>query len=1103
MLKIIKPVSLILLTGALCTATNVHAVASSEPRTTEITQQKAKLTGVVEDALGPITGASVLVKGTTNGNITDIEGNFTLEDVSKGATIVVSFVGYIPQEIKYTGQPSLKVMLVEDTQQLGEVVVMGYGGVQKAKTLTAAATVVKVDQIAKLPVTTIGEGLGGRVTGVVTQQSSGAPGENTKIWIRGGSKILYVIDDVVMETAQGEVFFNRMRPDDIASMTILKDASATAVYGPRANDGVVVIQTKRGQNGAPEITFNQKVSIMTPSYRPKGMTPYEYAQARNEVAFANFQENPTFNNEQMAKYYMGHLNQQGRNRTDIARLVNEKYGYNYTESQINGFFDPYISQGDNIEDYYQNNDPWDMFNHTQPMYQTNMSIRGGGERVNYYSSLGYLNQKGISDSFGYEQINVILNTDAYLLNDKSLKFTLNVNGSTATKNKPAEGEKVFNSAMYGNWMPTRPAQWSTGKRRAGSVESLLNTGFDNTSDYRLQLNAGLKWNLPWVQGLAVEAKVNYNTSYNMNKKFSHNEEEVYGNPVATEFNTYNKDAANLYQGWANYRLTTGILQADYARSFGKHNLAAMVNYQSQVRNRNWTDAQMKGYPTTFVPQLGHGEKWDYTKGSEENWGSASYIGRVSYDYDSKYMIQYSANYNGSLSYSPAKRWGFFQAVSAGWMVSEEAFFKGFVNSDILNMFKIRGGYGIVGGEIGAPFDFMNQYAQTQDGDKNIYRILLGDNMASNSAWSEYKVASDLTWSKSRQISGGIDFEMFKGRLSGSLDTYLYMNHGDKMNMNVELIRTDILGMPNIPQINAPFETNRKGGIEFSLNWQDKIGEVGYRVGVNYSYWDQRVTRHPTKSTTWYYNVKDNIGMRNMHPVYTTGLVSHGLYGAWSELYSSVLYGGHGGDANIAPGSFRVEDLNHDGRIDIGSGADQKRLNFPGTTPLTQYGVTLGADWRGFDIELFFQGATNVSGAMPSPFRSSEAYMWNYGQYGYLNSYLPSNPNLDAPLPIPAGTGFGYTYVDAWAFDASYLKLKNISVRYDMKRYLLKRTSVIKGLDLSFVVTNAFTWTKKSYPLKGLQDPEFITSGGNIYSAGGVLGSYPTQRSYTLGVTVTL
>lgn len=1102
MLKNIKSVGLLLLAAACYSGGNVCASEIRATEKTDITQQKQKVSGIVEDALGPIIGASVFVKGTTNGTVTDMDGNFTLE-ISNGETVVISYIGYATKEVKYTGQPSLNVKLEEDTQAIGEVVVMGYGGVQKAKTLTAAATVVKVDQIAKLPVTTISEGLGGRVTGVVTQQSSGAPGETTKIWIRGGNKILYVIDDVVMETAQGEIFFNRLRPDDIASMTILKDASATAVYGPRANDGVVVIQTKRGQDGAPEITFNQKVSIMTPSYRPKGMSSYEYAQARNEAAFANFQENPTFNNIEMSKYYMGHLNQLGKSRQEIMNMVNEKYGMSYSLQDINDLFDPYVTQGGNIEDYYQTYDPWDMFNHTQPMYQTNLSIRGGGERVKYYSSLGYLNQKGVSSTFGYEQVNVILNTDAYLLNDKSLKFTLNINGSTASKDKPAEGEGIFNSAMYGNWMPNRPPQWSTGKPRSGSVDTRLNTGFNNTDDYRLQLNAGLKWSLPWVPGLSVEAKVNYNTSYSMNKNFSHNYERVYGNPAATEFTSFNKDASTLYQAWENYKLITGIFQADYTRSFGKHNLSAMVNYQSQKRNRHWTNVTMKGYPTTFVPQIGVGETKHATGGSEENWGSASYIGRITYDYANKYMIQYSANYNGSLSYSPDKRWGFFQAVSAGWVLSEETFFKELINPDILSMFKIRGGFGIVGGEIGDPFDFMTQYALTQNQDKKIYKILLGENMSNNSAWSEYQVASDLTWSKSRQISAGVDFEMFKGRLNGAFDTYLYFNHGDKMNMSVDLIRTDILGMPNIPQINAPFETNRKGGIEFSLNWQDKIGEVGYRVGVNYSYWDQRVTRHPNKSTNWYYNVKDNLGMRSMHPVYTTGLVSQGLFGSWDELYNSVLYGGHGGDANITLGSFHVQDLNHDGRIDIGAGADQKRLNTPGTTPLTQYGITLGADWRGFDVELFFQGAANVSGAMPSPFRSSEAYMWNYGQYGYLNSYLPSNPDLNAALPIPAGTGFGYTYVDFWAFDASYVKLKNISVRYDLKHYLLKNVNVIKGLDLSFVVTNAFTWTKSSYPLKGLQDPEFITSGGNIYSNGGTLGSYPTQRSYTLGVTVTL
>lgn len=334
MLKIMKSVGLLLLAGALCSSGNLYASEKKTTEKTDITQQKQTVKGVVEDALGPVIGASVFVKGTTNGTVTDLDGNFSL-DVAKGDVIVISYIGYITKEIKYTGQPALNVLLEEDAQKLGEVVVMGYGGVQKAKTLTASATIVKVDQIAKLPVTSISEGLGGRVTGVVTQQASGAPGETTKIWIRGGSKILYVIDDVVMETDQGEVFFNRLRPDDIASMTILKDASATAVYGPRANDGVVVVTTKRGQEGAVDITFNQKVSIMTPSYRAKGMSTYDYAKARNDVAFAAYQENPEYNTEKMSKYYTGYLNQKGTSRNDIVNLVNQAYGTNYTLNQIN------------------------------------------------------------------------------------------------------------------------------------------------------------------------------------------------------------------------------------------------------------------------------------------------------------------------------------------------------------------------------------------------------------------------------------------------------------------------------------------------------------------------------------------------------------------------------------------------------------------------------------------------------------------------------------------------------------------------------------------------------------------------------------------------
>ena len=502
--------------------------------------QNLTVQGTVTDEKNePVIGASVKVQGTSLGASTNLDGKFTIANVPSKATLNISYVGMKTQIIPVNGRAKIDVVLQDDAKSLGEVVITGYGGVQKAKTMTASAATVKVAELAKLPVTSMSEGLGGRVTGVITQQSSGTPGENVRIWIRGGENILYVIDDVVMESAQGNAFFNRLRPDDIASMSILKDASATAVYGPRAANGVVVIATKRGGDSAPVITLNQKVSIMTPSYRPKGLTPYEYALQRSEVEFASFQESPTFNNVELGKYYMGDLWQKGYSREDIMKMVNEKYKSNYTIGEINDLFDPFKTQGKNIQDYYSFNDPWNMFNHTQPMYQTNVSLRGGSDRIKYYSSLGYMNQKGISKTYNYEQVNFVLNTDAFLLKDKSLKFIFNVNGNTSNQKKPAGGDGIFTNAMYGDWMPRRPAQWSTGLPRKGSVESLLVNGFNNTEAYRFQMNSGLKWNLPWIEGLSATSTVNFTTTYNTNRVFNYDEENVYNAPYSTSFSNYN------------------------------------------------------------------------------------------------------------------------------------------------------------------------------------------------------------------------------------------------------------------------------------------------------------------------------------------------------------------------------------------------------------------------------------------------------------------------------------------------------------------------------------------------------------------------------------
>lgn len=1057
-----------------------------------IISQKQKATGTVLDQNGdPLIGVNVTVVGTTDGTITDIDGKYSVT-AKPGNTIRFSYIGYKPVEVKYNGK-DLVVKMEEDSEALEEVVVTGYGGVQKAKTLTASAVNVKMESIAKLPVTSVSDGLGGRVTGITSQSKSGAPGETTKIWIRGGDKILYVIDDVVMETDQGEIFFNRLRPDDIASMSVLKDASATAIYGPRANDGVIVVNTKRGTAGQVDIVVNQKLSIMTPSYRPKVMSTWDYANTKNELYAASFMENPAYNDTEMSKYYMGHLNQQGKSRQEILGLVNDKYGLGYTMDEINDLFNPYVTQGGDIENYYQTYDPWDFFKHTQPMSQTNVSVRGGSERVRYYSSLGYLTQKGISDSFGYDQYNAMINSESFLLKDKSLRFTLNLNGIMSDMKRPAAGDNVFNEALFANSdKPNRPQNWTTGLNRAGGPDAMLRTGFNDTHDYRLQASTSLRWELPWVKGLAISGSVNFNTSYTMNKAFSHDQEDVFSNPSSTKPNNYNPDNANVSQSWNNYLLSTGIIQAEYNRSFGKHNLSAMANYQSQNRTQNSTSVKAKGYPTTFVPQIESGTTFVSKSGSEVKWASSSYIGRASYDYAGKYLLQYSLSYNGTLNFSPKKRWGLFQAISGGWVLTEEHFIKSILNKDILNMIKIRAGYGIVGDDNGTkPFSYMNQYKQTSS------NVLFGENMAANAAWYESLVANDLKWSSSRQFSAGVDFALLRDRLSGSIDTYLYKNNGDPMNMNQDLIYTPILGMPNTPQINAPYETTRKGGFEIALNWNDRIGDFFYRVGGTYSFWDKRVTRHTSKSTDWYYRGLDNIGNRNMQEVYYASWVTDGLFGSLDEMYNSYLHFSR----NHNTGTFKMQDLNGDGILNIGDYAWNNRA---GTTPLSLYGITLGGQWKGFDFEIFFQGAANVTGSMPSPMRSQQDFYWNYGKYFFQESYLPSNGNVDAnlPLPVNSGQGWGYNFVDRWVYDASYFKLKNISFRYDLKRDVLKNVDFIKGLDVSFIINNVYTWVNGNYPLKGMSDPEYIPT-ESIWGSSGKLGGYPTQRSYTLGLTLTL
>ena len=829
--------------------------------------------------------------------------------------------------------------------------------------------------------------------------------------------------------------------------------------------------------------------MMTPSYKFKSMDTWDYVNKKNELYAASMAESPAYNATEMSKYYMYHLSSQGYGRQEITDMVNQKYGLGYTLNDINDYFNPLKTQGGDIENYYGNYDPWDWFDHVQPMSQTNVSVRGGSERVRYYSSLGYMNQSGISDSYNYEQYNAIVNTDAYLLKDKSLKFTLNLNGVMAKNKKPYGGDNIFNNVLIeDNEMNNIPRNWTTGLERANSLDARLRTGFNNTDDYRLQSSIGLKWSLPWVEGLSVGTSVNFNYSNSMNKTFEHPQIGVYGAPYSTQENSYNPNSAKLSQTWNNYSLTTGIVQADYVRSFGKHNLSAMLNYTSQKRRTNSTMAKKYGYPAIYNTQIEGGSTMDSMNGNEGLWGSASLVGRVTYDYDSKYMLQLSANYNGSLCYHPDKRWGFFYAASAGWMLTEETFIKDILNTDLINSFKIRAGYGIVGNELSDPFSYMNQYGL----DKT---ILLGENMGSSSAWTETNVSSNLTWGESQQISGGVDFSLLKDRLSGSFDTYLYLDKGDEIDMNPELTYTPILGLPNTPKMNAPYVTTHKGGVEFSLNWNDRIGDFTYRIGANYTHWEEVSVRHADKSTDYYYANLNDLGVNAHAQTYSISWQTNGIFTSYDDMYNSYLHF----KRNHTLGTFRMEDRNGDGVLGI---ADYAYNESGGLTPQTLYGITLGMGWKDFSFEVFFQGASSVSGDVTSPARSQQDYYWKYGKYLFQESYTPSNPITNKlPLPTNSSYGWGYNYVDVWGYDASYLKLKNISVSYDLKRRVLKNVDYIKGLSINFIANNVCTWVKKSNPFSNMTDPEYLPA--NSIWGGNKLGSYPTQRSFTLSATLTL
>ena len=728
---------------------------------------KVRVKGHVSDVNQELLiGVSIQEKGTSNGIITDVNGGFSLE-VSPKATLVVSYVGYATQEFPIKNQTDFDIVLQEDAQLLNEVVVVGYG-TQKKGNLTGAIASIKSDEILTTTHSSLAQNLQGKVAGLQIRQQSGEPGSfDNMISIRGFGTPLYVIDGIPRD-GSGE--FQRLNPTDIESISILKDASA-AIYGLNAANGVILVTTKKGQKGKPRFNYSGVFGWQKPTDVPEMMNAGQFMDIKNEASI-NAGGEPILTKEELMKWKEG---APGYESTDW-----------YDEAMKGSAF----------------------------QQQHNFSVTGGSENVDFFFSLGYLTDNGIvkNDGFDYEKYTFRSNLSAKL--SKHLTAEVLIGGRYDTKKTPRFTFFDIFKATRAAWPTERP--FANNNPDYPSKVFLDNNpvamsdpdivGYSQTNNKALQTTASVKYDVPFVQGLQIKATGAYDSNMYMGKN-AHRSYDVF--TYASETDTYLKQTigapAYINNSYDDHNKLVLQAQVSYQRLFNKrHNVGVTLVYeQSKYWYRN--SSLHRDYDFYTNDQVDQGSVNNMKNGGyETEEASMSYIGRFTYDYMSRYLVEFAFREDGSYRYAPGARWGFFPVVSVGYRISEEKFIKD--NLTFIDNLKLRASYGTVGENTGEPFQYVQGFSTTGGGGYSFV-----DGVYTGGAASPGIINPNLTWLKSKTLNIGIDVGLFKGLLNFEMDLYQRDRKGLLAKRNLSLPNTFGGSLPD-ENINS----DRVRGIDLSL-----------------------------------------------------------------------------------------------------------------------------------------------------------------------------------------------------------------------------------------------------------------------------------------------
>ena len=968
--------------------------------------QQITVQGVVKDQTGEtVIGASVMEKGTTNGTITGIDGDFSL-NMSSNGTLVVSFVGYKTQEVQVKGQKQLQVVLSEDAEMLDEVVVIGYGTMKKSD-LTGAVSSIGNKDIKDSPVSNLGQAIQGKISGVQIVDA-GKPGDNVSIKIRGLGSINNCDPLVVIDGVPTDLGLSSLNMADVERLDVLKDASATAIYGSRGANGVVMITTKRGTEGKGKLAVSANYSFQNATNVPSLLNAAQYAELSNDM-MVNSGRNP---------------NPEWANPSELGA------GTDWMDELLR----------------------------TGVMQNYTVSYSGGNEKSHYYVSGGFLDQSGIVKSVNYRRFTFQSNSDAQVL--KWLKFSNNITFSADTKKSGSYniGDALKALPIYpvknedGSWSgPDGNSEWYGSTRNPiGPTE--LNKSQTDGYNFLANLTAELtftKW-LKFKSTFGYDAKFwfidNFTPKYNWK-------------PTPTEETSrYKSDNKSFTYLWDNYFL--------FDHTFAeKHRVGLMAGMSAQWNTNDYLNAQKNVFMFDNVHEMDNGEEMYAIGGNETEWALLSYMARVNYSYEDRYLLTATIRRDGSSRFGKKHRWGTFPSVSVAWRASQE---KWFPKNDYINDLKVRAGYGVTGSQAS-----VGNYSYLASYNTSVYPF--GISSGNQTALVSSTLANPyIHWEEVAQTNIGFDASLFNSRVMFSFDAYLKETR-------------DMLVKASIPITSGFADTTttytnagkvRNQGIEMSLHTINLTGELGWETNLIATYNKNKI-KDLNSDVPYYINQINNSYVTMLAKDYPInvfyGYVTDGIFQNQSEVNTHAVQPG------AEPGDIRFRDLNNDGVIN-----DSDRTVIGNPNPSWLFSMNNSLSYKGFELSVFLQGiagnkiynANNIDNTgMAAAYNQTTDVLKRWQGEGTSNS-MPravfGDPNQNTRVS------------DRFVENGSYLRLKNITLSYTFPKQWLQKAQ-IENARLSLSCENVATITGYS----GF-DPEVGINGIDQ-------NRYPISRTFSLGL----